>query len=111
WIMFVLAGAFLVLAPLSVTSGTSQENIAKILRVVVTMLMVLTGAVAIHQFRPRAATISLMLFVAFFVAGALWSNSQKWGLFHKGMFGLSCMSGVFLAMAPRDLEEFKKGIR
>jgi O-antigen ligase len=111
WIMFVLAGAFLVLAPLSVTSGTSQENIAKMLRVVVTVLMVLTGAVAIHQFRPGAATISLMLFVAFFVAAALWSNSPQWGLFHKGMFGLSCMSGVFLAMAPRDLEEFKKGIR
>lgn len=110
-ILFVIAGAFLLLAPLSSATALEGGTALKIARLATTLLIVTLGVVFYRCFYLRPAFGSFMAFVFLFVLAACWSTSPAWGLFHKGMFALTVLCGGCLGYSVRDFEDLRKGMR
>jgi O-antigen ligase len=109
--IFLLAGAFVLLAPLSVATGLGLSEPAKYARLATTVLIVLAGAATGRGLRMGAAGKAMTAFVAIFIGACVWSGNPVYACFYKGMFGLSFMSGLVLVNSVRSVEEFTKGLR
>jgi len=109
--VYYCAASFLLLAPLSVATGSSLCEPAKYARVATTLLMVGTWAAASRCQRLGPAGWGMVSFVALFVASSLWSDLPHWALFHKGMFALTCLSGIGVVAVCRSREQFQKGMQ
>src|SRR5207244_51609 len=57
------------------------------------------------------ASRAFMLFVCFYVAGAMWSDYAFKGVLYKGLFGLLAVSGVLLGNSVHTFRELKIGLR
>jgi O-antigen ligase len=108
---FVIAGAFVLLAPLSVATGLSISEPAKYLRLATTLLIVGLALVSGRGLRMGPAGRALAAFVLLFVISGLWSDLPHWALFNKGMFALACFSGVALGNCVRSRDELARGLR
>lgn len=108
---FLLAGAFMLLSPLSMATDLAASGPAKYVRLGTAGLLVAFGAVARPGVRLGAASTALLAFVAFYVAASLWSQEVVWALFYKGMFAVSVLGGVLLGLSPRNEEQLKSGLR
>lgn len=108
---FLLAGAFMLLSPLSMATDLAASGPAKYVRLGTAILLVVFGAVARPSIRLGAASTALLVFVAFYVAASLWSQDVVWALFYKGMFAVSVLGGVLLGLSPRNEEQLKSGLR
>ena len=106
-ILFALIGCFLVLAPLSVSGGASQDDALKWARVANLGLLTLVGLQFLRV--PRQADISgrLLLFGLVFWISALWSDSVLWGLAFKSMFFASLLAGIAIGNAIQTETEFR----
>src|SRR5262245_35847672 len=98
-LMFLLAASFVLLAPMSVAPNFSLAEAAKYFRLGATALIVIIGLMG--RLYLGLAGRTLAVFTILYVVSAVWSGSALWGLFNKGMFGLSCLSGLFLAASLR----------
>src|SRR5262249_13206369 len=63
------------------------------------------------RLRLGMASRALTVFASLYVISAVWGTSPIWGLINKGMFWLSCLSGVVLAAALRTRDEMRWGLR
>lgn len=107
--LYALAGAFLVLSPLSLTATAVQEP-AKWARLGVTILLVFVGLT--RRNRPFGiATSAITSFAVVYILAAVWSDLPHWGIFYKGMFGLTFMSGVMLVYTLTNANQFARGVR
>jgi hypothetical protein len=91
--IYLLAAAFMVVAPLSI-SGTATEGI-KYARLAITVAMVGFG---LFVYKPEpfgSSTKAFLFFCSFFTAAALWSNDITWALFNKSMFFMSILGGLY----------------
>ncbi|MGQ0633594.1 MAG: O-antigen ligase family protein [Planctomycetaceae bacterium] len=109
--IFLLAGAFVLLAPLSVASGLGLSEPAKYARLATTLLIVLTGAIGGGGLRMGGAGRAMTAFIAIFIVSGFWSDNPVYACLYKGMFGLSFLSGLVLVNSVRSVDEFKKGLR
>lgn len=109
--LFLFTAAFLVLAPLSVAGNSPMEDAAKYLRLGTTILIVGLGCICYRCFRLRPIGSALIWFVAFYVLAGVWSDLPHWALLYKGMFGLTCLSGLALAYSLQTSRELVKGLR
>jgi O-antigen ligase len=110
-LLFLLTGCFVLLSPISLGQGSTISEVAKYMRLSTTMLIVGVGFATAPQLRLGNASRALFAFVVLFVLSATWSDSPLWGLFNKGMFGLTCLSGVILAGSLRTSAEMRSGLR
>jgi O-antigen ligase len=110
-LILLLTGSFVLLAPLSVAPGVSFAEPAKYFRLLVTMLIVGIGLIPGDQLRLGAASRMLTAFAIMFSLSGGWSDSPIWGLFNKGMFGLTCFSGTVLACSLRTPGEMRSALR
>ena len=109
--LFLLAGAFLVLAPLSLATDLESVGTIKYVRLYVTVLAVLVGIVGYGLNPFRGASGALLVFVGFYFAGALWSAQPFWAMVYKGMFGLTLLTGLLVGHASRDTADLLRGLR
>lgn len=108
--IFLLAAAFVLLAPVSVATGLAISEPAKYVRLGTTVLMVLLGAQSGRGLRMGPVGTMMSVFVAFFVMSGIWSGNPVFALIYKGMFGLSFFAGLVLVNSVKDSDEFKKGL-
>ncbi|WP_146373799.1 O-antigen ligase family protein [Symmachiella macrocystis] len=101
----------MLLAPLSSATALEGGTALKISRLATTLLIVTIGVVFYRCFYLRQAFGSFVAFVFLFVLAACWSTSPTWGLFHKGLFALTVLSGGCLGYSVRDFEDLRKGMR
>jgi O-antigen ligase len=107
--IYLLAAAFMVVAPLSI-SGTATEGI-KYARLAITVAMVGFG---LFVYKPEpfgSSTKAFLFFCSFFTAAALWSNDITWALFNKSMFFMSILGGLYMAFTTKTDQELYKGIK
>ena len=109
--IFILAGAFLLLSPLSVATGLSFSEPAKYLRLGTTVVMLLVWLGSRRGFRLGGAAQAFVTFGVVFTASAAWSDLPHWALFYKGMFLLTSLAGLSLAGTVRSADELRKGMR
>jgi len=109
--LYWLAGAYLLLSPVSAAHQLSVAEAAKYFRVYISLLMVLLGMAAARSRRFGLATKGLGVFVAFYVLAAAWSNAPLAGLLYKTFFALSVLAGALLAYDARNSRELLRGIR
>lgn len=105
-LLFMLIGAFLILAPASVSSADGADDL-KWVRVGVLAAAFLLG---LKWFRmPRFSEMSgKVLFLAVvYCAAAIWSTSPMWGLLYKGMFVCSTCAAIALARCLRTDTDFR----
>ena len=107
--IYLLAAAFFIIAPLSV-SGTASDGI-KYLRLGLTVAMSGMGFFVYRASPLDSATKTFAFFVVLFTAGALWSDSILMALFNKGMFLMSALAGVFMIYTTKTEEELTAGIK
>lgn len=103
----MLIGAFLILAPASVSGGTTDDATLKWVRLGVLIAATLCGA---PWFRlPRLSDLSgkLLLMAIVFAGAAVWSTSPVWGLLYKGMFVCAVCASISLANCLRGEAEFR----
>ena len=106
-LLFLLVGAFLILAPASVRGGDIEDPTLKWIRVGILAAATLVGA---QWFRfPRLSDLSgkLLLMAAVFTIAALWSSSPYWGLLYKSMFVCSVCASISLANCLRSESDFR----
>ena len=106
----LLSGMFFLLAPLSLATTFPYQEGAKYLRVLLTIMIVALNLLFYRQFPLRTAGRALAVFIAFFLLSALWSDLPYWGLFHKGMFVLTCLSGFSIAYSASGAAQLRKSI-
>lgn len=109
--IFILGCVFLLLSPVSVATGLSIAEPAKYMRLFTTVIIVLLWGSSSRTAPIGKATRALMGFVGMFTLAGLWSDMPHWALFHKGMFALTCFSGMALVGVVRSSEEFSRGLR
>jgi O-antigen ligase len=103
----LLIGAFLILAPASVSGGDSDDTTWKWVRVGILVAATLVGA---RWFRlPSLSDLSgkIMLMAVVFTVAAIWSTSPVWGLLFKGMFICAICASVSLANCLRSEADFR----
>lgn len=110
-LIFLLAGGFVLLSPTSVAGGLSISEPAKYFRLLTTILIVAIGLASAGQLRIGAGGRALIAFSTLFVIASVWSTKPAYGLFNKGMFGLTCLSGIILAASIRTTAELRAGLR
>ncbi len=106
-LLFLLIGAFLILAPASVRGGDVEDPTLKWIRVGILAVATLVGA---QWFRlPRLSDLSgkLLLMAVVFMVSALWSSSPYWGLLYKSMFVCSVCASISLANCLRGESDFR----
>jgi O-antigen ligase len=106
YLLFLLVGVFLILAPASVSGGTEAATL-KWVRVGVLVAATLVGA---RWFRlPSLSDLSgkLLLLAVVFTAAAIWSTSPYWGLLFKGMFVCAVCASISLANCLRGEADFR----
>ena len=109
--VYVLAGLFLILSPLSMATGLESSQAAKYLRLLTTLLIVLVGLASSRSLRFGTASKAMLAFAAVWVASATWSDLPHWALFYKGAFALTLVSGTMLGATPRRLVDVEQGLR
>jgi O-antigen ligase len=109
--LFLLAGSFVLLAPISLGTESAISEGAKYLRLVTTLLIVCVGILNISRLRFGAGGRALIVFVVLFVGSGAWSNLPVWALFNKSMFGFTCLSGLVLAGSLRSAADMREGFR
>lgn len=109
--LFLLAGSFLVLAPLSLATDLESAGAIKYVRLYVTVLMVVVGIVGYQLRFSRGASGALLVFVVFYAMASLWSSRPHMALFYKGMFALTVLSGILLAQCSRTVTDLLRGLR
>jgi O-antigen ligase len=109
--LYLLACAFILLAPLSAAPGLSISNAAKYARVGVGFLMVLVGLVGFRPKWPGAASVALMAFAVFYIFAAVWGPDPISGVFYKSFFGATLLGGLFMAYNVRSRQQLDQGLR
>jgi O-antigen ligase len=107
----MLAGSFVLLAPISVGTGSSVTEGAKYLRLATTLAIVSVGIFNLSRLRLGTGSRALIVFVLLFVGSGVWSNLPVWALFNKSMFGFTCLSGLVLAGSLRSASDLREGFR
>jgi O-antigen ligase len=110
-LLFLLAGSFVLLAPISVGTGSTVTEGAKYLRLATTLVIVGTGLFNMSRMRFGPGSRALFAFVLLFVGSSLWSNLPLWALLNKSMFGFTCLSGLVLAGSLRSASDMREGFR
>lgn len=110
-LLFLLTGCFMLLSPISLGTGTTVSEVAKYLRLLTTVFIVGIGLATAPQLRIGTASRALAAFVFLYVLSPVWSDMPFWGLLNKGMFGLTCLSGIILAGSLRTSAEMRSGLR
>ena len=106
-LLFLLIGAFLILAPASVRGGDIDDPTLKWVRVGILVAATLLGA---RWFRlPSLSDLSgkLLLLAVLFTVAALWSSSPFWGLLFKGMFVCAVCASISLANCLSGEADFR----
>jgi len=112
--MFLMAGAFLLLSPVSGATGipVAINFPAKFARVYTTFLMILLGISFFRAGRAGPATKILLGFTAYYVLAALWGHTPIDGLMYKGgVFGATVLGGVVLALSMPNIATLRRGLR
>ncbi|MEO2030599.1 MAG: hypothetical protein ABGZ35_00795, partial [Planctomycetaceae bacterium] len=111
-ILFVIAAAFLLLAPITTRSDASEFSYGlKWARIGLSVLAVIIGTRGFQWNRIGRSVRLLLAFSVIFVCGAFWSTSPTLGLLNKGMFLAAFCAGVLLATSLSSLNELRKGLR
>ncbi len=101
--------AFLIIAPLSISSDASLP--LKITRLALTIGACVLGLQSARQRFFGENTRLLLLFVAVHLAGALWSRFPIEGIFWKSFFPLAALAGLLLAASIDSPGSFKRSLR
>ena len=109
--ILLLAGAFILLSPISAAPGLSVVEAAKWGRVYAAMLMVVIGILGYQIVQIGAASKLLMGFVGLYVLAAMWGPAPVPGLIYKGLFGMAVVAGMFMVYSIRDRVELSRAIR
>jgi len=109
--LFLIAGAFVILSLLSVSVGFSMFTAAKYGRVYATLLMVTCGVAFYRIHGLDRTTRTFSIFILYSLLSPLWSVVPLTGLAYKGLFLLAFFAGVFLAYSVREWKEAQKGFR
>jgi O-antigen ligase len=109
--LFILGGAFLLLAPLSMADDFQSVGIIKFARLYSTLLMLALGVAAYGLLPVGKASAALLGFAIFYVAASQWSDRPTQALLYKGLFTMTLSAGIFLGHAPRTTAELLRGLR
>jgi O-antigen ligase len=110
--LFLIAAAFLLLAP--VTTRSDASDFAYILKYSRIGLSVVAVFIGLGSFRWRniGPTVRLLLlFSAYFVAAATWSSAPMMGVLNKGMFLAAFTGGILAASSLSSLRDLRTGLR
>lgn len=110
-IQCLLTGAFIILSPLSVATEFPLMEPAKYVRLALTIAIVGIGIIAGDFRRMGIGSQGLLAFSFVFVTAGIWSTAPEWALLNKGMFALTCFSGVAVALSLRNLNDLRWGLR
>lgn len=110
-VLYLLCGAFVVLAPLSVFSELPGSYLLKWLRVYVVALMAIIGLPVLRHRRLGLASTFLVIFIALYLLGSLWSDAVVRGLAYKGLFAVTALAGIQLGLSARDRSELIRNVR
>ena len=83
--LYLLAGAFIILSPISGAREMAGLDIAKWARVYVSLMMVIIGLFGYRIFRIGFASKMLLVFTGFYVFAAVWSDMPIMGLLFKSL--------------------------
>jgi len=109
--LYLLAGTFCLLSPLSAADFFTVALVSKYARVYVTVLIVVLGIMGYRVRRLGPASTTLWIFVTFYICAAFWSAAPLAGLMYKATFGFTILAGMFLAFGSRDRKELERGMR
>ena len=93
--LFLIAGAYFVLSPISTASDLPLVGIAKHGRVYVILLLLFVAIFLLRLYRLRAVAIAFLLYVGFYVFAGIWSDAPIAALKYKGLYGLAVLSGFY----------------
>jgi O-antigen ligase len=93
--IWILAAAFLVVAPLSVSGGATST--VKYCRLFITLLIFYYAYISMKMPTRMRGARSLLNFVVFFVAAAAWSDAIVNALMSKGMLFITISGGLAMA--------------
>lgn len=105
----LLAAAFMIVAPLSI-SGQATEGI-KYLRLIVTATMAGFGMFLYEKESFGSLTKSFVFFCAIFTTSALWSDNIFWALFYKGSFLMAVLGGIYMTYTIQNRQQLTNAIK
>lgn len=113
WInsLFLIAGAFIVLSPISAAVDFPFLNVVKLGRVYITLLFLLVGFLGHRLYRLGPTATVFLIYVSLYVLAGLWSDAPFDALKYKGLYGLAVLAGFMLARSLRDFRDLEFGMR
>lgn len=108
---FFLAGAFLIVAPLSLATDLEAAPTLKYVRVAICMSGVLVAVLGGAAGKLGSMVGAIMAFAVFFSLAPMWSQYPLHGVLYKTVFLSALMLGMCVGVSWRSREELKNGLR
>jgi len=108
---FFLAGAFLIVAPLSLATDLEAAPTLKYVRVAICMTGAFVAVLGGAAGQLRLAAGALMAFAVFYSLAPIWSQYPLQGVLYKTVFLSALILGMCVGVSWRSREELKNGLR
>ena len=109
--LFLVAGLYCVLAPISAARESALLGVAKVGRVSCTVLILSLGFLMLRRLRIGLAGAALASFGVLSALAGLYSESPASALQFKGLAAAVMGAGLMLAYSIRDLRDLERSVR
>src|SRR5690242_3330007 len=108
--IYVLAAAFMLLSPFSLSPLISGVGAFKLGRIYVTILMAISAFVFLRRTGLGPATKLFLFFIVYFFLGVIWSDHPLQGFNYKGLFVMLALGGLTMGACLRTMDDFHRGM-
>lgn len=105
---FILAGALLIVAPLSTASDSTVT--IKLVRIALAGGVILGLLPKFNQRSIGKITRGLIAFSIFFTLAAVWSHDPLYGLINKSMFLATCLGGIVMGAVINSVADLRRAL-